>query len=159
MTDATFEVLPVLLRGVAEASVRVLATVLERTPDARHQRCYIGNWTTNERQLFELDASSPMNLQAAAEIVRVRAREISADYVMTVLDMAGPQSRTVNLSIETRDVTYACEFPVRSNAEGNAALVLGPGRFERLKKHTSPLAGLLRARKRPPRTRAPAPRC
>jgi hypothetical protein len=148
MNNATFEILPALPRDLAEAAVRVLTKLLERIPDEPLQCCYVGNWTTNAQHLIELNARNLPNLQFAAEVVRVKAREINADYVMTVLDIEGPQTRTANVSIETRDVTYACQFPVVSKADGGKALALGPGRFERLRKHTSPLAGLLRARKR-----------
>jgi hypothetical protein len=148
MNDTTFDVLPALPRDLAEGAVRTLKTVLERIPDQPLKCCFVGNWTTDAFQLLEFNDISPENFQFSAAIVRQHVKKLDAEYVMTVLDMATPMPRTVSVSIETREGTYASCFPVVSKGDGSAAMALGPGRFERLRKHTSPFARMLRARSR-----------
>ncbi|MGM9481765.1 hypothetical protein ACS5PN_11335 [Roseateles sp. NT4] len=148
MNDATFEVLPPLPRDLAEGAVRTLKTVLERIPDQPLKCCFVGNWTTDAFQLLEFNDISPENFQFPAAVVRQHVTKLDAEYVMTVLDIAWAASRTVSVSIETRDATYASSFPVVPKGDGSAAMALGPGRFERLRKHTSPFARMLRRRSR-----------
>lgn len=148
MENATFEILPAGPRDLAEGAVRTLKTVLERIPDQPLKCCFVGNWTTDAFQLVEFNDISPPNFQFPAAIVRQHVKKLDAEYVMTVLDMATATSRTVGVSIETRDATYASSFTVVPKGDGSAAMALGPGRFERLRKHTSPFARMLRGRSR-----------
>jgi len=146
MDNVTFEILPALPRDLAEGAVRTLKTVLERIPDQPLKCFFIGNWTTDAFQLVEFNDISPPNFQFPAAIARQHVKKLDAEYVMTVLDMGTARARTVSVSIETRDGTYGSSFPVVPKGDGSAALGLGPGRFERLRKHTSPFARMLRGR-------------
>ena len=148
MNNATFEILPALPRDLAEGAVRTLKTVLERIPDRPLRCCFVGNWTTDVFQLLEFNDVAPEDFLFPAAIVRQYAEELNAEYVMTVLDIANATSRTVNISIETREGTYASGFPVVPKGDGSNAMALGPGQFQRLKRHFSPFARMLRRRSR-----------
>jgi len=148
MDNATFANLPDEAKGLAQGAVRTLTKLLERLPDERLRCCFMGNWTTDQNYVFHFDDTSPENFHLAAAFARQKVKELNADYVMTVLDMLGPLSRTASVSIETRNGTYACGFPVVRKQGGGEAMALGPGQFVRLRKHTSPFARMLSARAR-----------
>lgn len=128
MEETTFSLLPDEAMGLAEGAIRTVTRVLRHVPEQPLRCCFAGNFATNQTQLIEFEDTSAEALTLAARVVRQKAAELEAHYVMTVLDMPGPP-RAVTIGVETRTGTYVAKCSVFRENPGDWGLTLGPCQF------------------------------